>query len=317
MTYQKAVTDQDVARPPVSSTGEHSLRARVSAVARRDRVGLVATVVGGLLVLLAVFAPLLTPADPTSIVAAPRLAPSAAHLFGTDQLGRDVVSRTIYGARQTLTTAVLSTLFAASIGIPLGVFAGYMARWRGATIMRLMDILLAFPGLLLALVVVTVLGPGQGTVVVAVGISFTPIFARVVFGSTQAVRSQDFIAAARVVGCSPGRIMTRHVFPMLASEVLVLVSSAIGWTTLLAATLNFLGFGIQPPTADWGADLAAGKQYLADAWWISAAPGLAITVTILVSNYIGDFFASVLDPDRLGRPHSKIKETSAMIKGEN
>ena len=311
------MTTAELSAAPAASVKEFGLRARTLMVARRDPVGLAATAIAGFLILAAVLAPLLAPADPTALVAAPRLPPGMHHLFGTDQLGRDVLSRTIYGARQTLTTAVLSTAFASMIGIPLGVFAGYMARWRGATIMRLMDILLAFPGLLLALVVVTVLGPGVGTVVVAVGVSYTPIFARVVYGSTQAVRSQDFIAAAKVVGCSPARIMTRHIFPVLATELLVLVSSAIGWTTLLAATLNFLGFGTQPPGADWGADLAAGKQYIADGWWISAAPGLAITVTILVSNYIGDFLASILDPDRLSRRHSKVKDTSMMPAGED
>jgi ABC-type dipeptide/oligopeptide/nickel transport system permease subunit len=293
------------------------LSARLRLVTRHDKLGFVAVVVAGLLVIAAVLAPLLSPADPTSVVSGARLGPGLSHLFGTDQLGRDVLSRTLWGARSTLLTAVLSTLLASVIGLPLGLVAGYIAKWPSGVVMRGMDVLLAFPGLLLALVVVTVLGPGVATVVIAVGVSYTPIFARVVYGSTRATRLQDYVSAAKVVGCSPARIMTRHVFPVLASEVLVLVSSAIGWTTLLAATLNFLGFGIRPPAADWGADLAAGKQYLADAWWISAAPGLAITVAILASNYLGDFIASLLDPDRLGRRHSKIQDTTTMIAGED
>ena len=128
--------------------------------------------------------------------------------------------------------------------------------------MRVMDVLLAFPGLLLALVVVTILGPGVTTVVLAVGISYTPIFARVVYGPTKSIRAQDYIAAAKAVGCGPLRIVRRHVLPVLGSELIVVISSAIGWTTLLAATLDFLGFGIRPPSPDWGADLSAGVQYL-------------------------------------------------------
>jgi len=183
-------------------------------------------------------------------------------------------------------------------------------------VMRVMDILLAFPGLLLALVIVTVLGPGVTTVVVAVAISYIPIFARVAYGPTKSVRAQDYISAAKVVGCRPVRIVGRHVLPVLSSELIVVISSAIGWTTLLAATLDFLGFGIRPPSPDWGADLSAGVQYLGQAWWISAAPGIAITVTILIANFMGDFLASLTDPARLRQDRGKIKDTTTLIAGE-
>lgn len=299
-----------------SRLGQEYVR-RFRLVMSRDKLGFVAVVGAAFLVLVAVLAPLISPADPTMLVGAARLGPSWNHLLGTDQLGRDVLSRTIWGARHTLVTALLSTAFASVLGFPVGIAAGYIAKWPSGVVMRGMDVLLAFPGLLLALVVVTVLGPGFGTVVIAVGISYVPIFARVVYGSTRAIVFQDYVAAARVVGCRPLRIMTRHVFPVLASEVLVLVSSAIGWTTLLAATLNFLGFGVQPPGADWGADLAAGGQHLADAWWIAAAPGVALTLAILVSNYLGDFFASVLDTDRLRHRHVKIQDAMTMLTGEH
>lgn len=248
------------------------------------------------LVLVAVFAPLLAPYDPAALVGPPRQAPGGAFLFGTDQLGRDVLSRTLYGARQTLVIAVLSAVGAAVVGVPLGMLAGYVGRWGGTVIMRLMDVLLAFPGLLLALVVVTVRGPGMVTVILAVGISFTPVFARVIYGSTQRIRNQEYVSAARVVGCGPWRIMSRDVLPVVLTEVVVLLSSAIGWTTLLAATLNFLGFGVRPPTPEWGADLGAGSTYLSQAWWISVAPGLAITATILLANFLGDVMASLLEP---------------------
>ncbi|HEY6481834.1 MAG TPA: ABC transporter permease [Streptosporangiaceae bacterium] len=303
------------ARAPRHSSGR-VLAARFKLAARRDPLGFIAAVAALLLVLLALLAPLLPIAAPAAIVGGSQLAPSAHHLFGTDQLGRDVLSRTIFGARHTLVTAVLATALAAAIGTPLGILAGYLTRWPSGVVMRVMDVLLAFPGLLLALVVVTILGPGVTTVVLAVGISYTPIFARVVYGPTKSIRTQDYIAAAKAVGCGPLRIVRRHVLPVLGSELIVVISSAIGWTTLLAATLDFLGFGIRPPSPDWGADLSAGVQYLGQAWWISAAPGIAITVTILVANYLGDFLASMTDPDRLRHSRTKLKDTTQLIAGE-
>lgn len=273
--------------PPTATTG------------RRAFLDVTGWVVCGLavgLLLVTVLAPVIAPHDPATVAGPPRVEPGGSFLFGTDQLGRDVLSRTLYGARQTLVIAVLSALGAAVVGVPLGMLAGYAGRWGGTVIMRSMDVLLAFPGLLLALVVVTVRGPGMATVILAVGISFAPVFARVIYGSTQQVRGQEYVAAARVVGCGPLRIMSRHVLPVVLTEVVVLLSSAIGWTTLLAATLNFLGFGVRPPTPEWGADLGAGATYLSQAWWISLAPGLAITATILLANFLGDVMASLLEP---------------------
>ena len=227
--------------PPLRSR-RGVLAARFRLAARRDPLGFAATVLALLLVLSALLAPLLPLPNPASLVAPSQQAPSLHHLFGTDQLGRDVLSRTVWGARHTLLTAVLSTALAAAVGTPLGILAGYMSGWGSGIVMRIMDVLLAFPGLLLALVVVTILGPGVSTVVFAVGISFVPVFARVGYGPTRSIRAQDYIAAARAIGCSPLRIIRRHVLPVLTSEIIVVVSSAIGWTTLLAATLDFLGF---------------------------------------------------------------------------
>jgi len=292
------------------------LAGRFRLAARHDTVGLITAIIALVLVLLALLAPLLPLPNPANLVGQAQLPPSAHHLFGTDELGRDVLSRTIWGARHTLVAAALSTALAAVLGTPLGILAGYLSRWPSGVVMRIMDILLAFPGLLLALVVVTILGPGVTTVVLAVGISFTPVFGRVGYGPTRSIRAQDYIAAARAVGCSQLRIVRRHVLPVMASEIIVVVSSAIGWTTLLAATLDFLGFGIRPPIPDWGADLAAGVQYLGTAWWISAAPGVAITVTILVANYLGDFLAGMIDPDRLTKRRTEIKDTTALMAGD-
>lgn len=309
-----AVRTRAAAPPQPSRPGV--LAARFRLAARHDAVGLVAAVLALVLVLAALLAPLLPLTNPASLVAQAQQGPSLHHLFGTDQLGRDVLSRTIWGARHTLLTAVLSTALAAAVGIPLGILAGYLSGWRSGLVMRIMDVLLAFPGLLLALVVVTVLGPGVTTVVFAVGISFTPVFARVSYGPTKSILAQDYISAARAVGCGPLRIIRRHMLPVMSSEIIVVVSSAIGWTTLLAATLDFLGFGIRPPTPDWGADLAAGVQYLGQAWWISAAPGIAITITILLVNYLGDFLASMTDPGLLTKRRSKVKDTTALMAGD-
>lgn len=285
----------------------------------RRRLDATGRVVCGLavgLLLVTVLAPLLAPYEPAAIVGPPREAPSGNFLFGTDHFGRDVLSRTLFGARQTLVIAVLSALGAALVGVPLGMLAGYAGRWGGAVIMRSMDVLLAFPGLLLALVVVTVRGPGMVTVILAVAVSFAPVFARVIFGSTQRVRGQEYVAAARVVGCGPLRIMSRHVLPVVLTEVVVLLSSAIGWTTLLAATLNFLGFGVRPPTPEWGADLGAGAAYLSQAWWISVAPGLAITITILLANFLGDVMASLLEPAE-ATPSRSTKRAAQLLVSED
>jgi len=308
------------AQAPAVRAPRHTRRAVLAArfrlAARRDPLGFIAAVAAALLILMALLAPLLPISAPAAIVGTAQAGPSGGHLFGTDQLGRDVLSRIVFGARHTLVTAMLSTALAAAIGTPLGILAGYLTRWPSGVVMRVMDVLLAFPGLLLALVVVTILGPGVTTVVLAVGISYTPIFARVVYGPTKSIRAQDYIAAARAVGCRPLRIVRRHVLPVLGSELIVVISSAIGWTTLLAATLDFLGFGIRPPSPDWGADLSAGVQYLGQAWWISAAPGIAITLTILIANYLGDFLASMTDPDRLRQRRSKLKDTTQLIAGD-
>ncbi len=254
---------------------------------------------GGFLVLIAlvaVLAPLISPYDPIQTTTATLQPPSLHHLFGTDQFGRDVLSRIIWGARLTLAASVVGIAISTLLGVPLGLLAGYGPRWLGGLIMRAMDVLLAFPGILLALIVVTIIGSGIVNVMVAIGISFVPVFARVVHGSTLAARAQDYVLAARAVGCRPARIMAAHILPNVATQIVVIASSAIGWAILTATTLNFLGFGVKLPTPEWGADLAAGKDWLQVAWWTSTFPGAAITAVIMASNYLGDQLAAHLDP---------------------
>ena len=223
-------------------------------------------------------------------------APSREHWLGTDQFGRDVWSRLLWGSRLTFFYAFIAIGVAAGIGVPLGAIAGYSRGWVDATIMRLTDILLAFPGLLLALVVLTVLGSGLVNAQIAVGISLIPVYVRLVRGTLLSVREREYVLAAEVVGCTPARMLTRHILSNVWSQVIILSTAALGWSIVIAATLNFLGLGVQPPTPEWGADLAAGRQWLNVGWWISTAPGVAITIVILAINYLGDGLTEALDP---------------------
>jgi ABC-type dipeptide/oligopeptide/nickel transport system permease subunit len=281
-------------------TGAPSALARLLGRLQRswhqDRIGVAAMAVLALIVLDAVLAPLISPYDPIKVSSDNLAGPSWRHLFGTDQFGRDIFSRVLWGARLTLLAPVVGIAISTVVGVPLGLLAGYAGRWLSGLIMRMMDVLLAFPGLLLALIVVAILGPGLLNVMVAIGISFIPVFARVVYGSTLSAKAQDYVMAARTVGCSPLRIMGRHILPNVMTQIVVIASSAIGWAILTAATLNFLGFGVKLPTPEWGADLAAGKDWLEAGWWISTFPGLAITITILAANYVGDNVAAALEP---------------------
>jgi peptide/nickel transport system permease protein len=236
-----------------------------------------------------------SPVDPTG----PGLAgPSADHWFGTDQLGRDIFARTIWGARPVLLASVSGIVIAALTGVAAGIVGGMAPPWLSGLIMRLLDIMLALPALLIALMVVAIEGAGTTSVVVAVGFAYAPAFARVIYSSVRRLRTADYIAAAQTFGGSRTHNVFRHVLPNLATEAAVLVSSSIGWAVLTAGTLSFLGFGVSLPKPDWGVDLAAGGQYLETAWWISTFPGLAITATILLSNYLGDFASDAFDPKR-------------------
>jgi len=282
------------ARPPLRPLQTVARLSR--ALTSGDRVGAAAVIFIAFVIAVAIAAPVLAPYDPVHTTSDTLAAPSLHHWFGPDQFGRDMLSRVIWGARIILLAPVVGIGISTLIGVPLGLLAGYSTRWISAVIMRTMDVMLAFPGLLLVLIVVTIIGAGLVNVMVAIGISFIPVFARVVYGSTLAARGQDYVLAARAVGCSSFRIMTRHILPNVMTQIIVIASSAIGWAILTATTLNFLGFGVKLPTPDWGADLAAGKDWLQLAWWIATFPGLAITAMILASNYLGDQVAAAFDP---------------------
>ncbi len=280
----------------------------------QNRAALVSAFVLLLIIIVAIFGPYIAPFDPVKIAVGPRLMPpSRTFLFGTDQFGRDVFSRVIYGTKLTMQASILAVAVAAGIGIPLGLMAGYAGRWSDILISRFIDILLSFPGILLALIVVAILGTGLAKVQIAVGISLIPAYTRLVRGSVLSAKENVYVEAARAGGCSTFRIATRHILPNIFVSLLVLSTTAIGWAIIIATSINFIGLGVQPPTPEWGADLGAARSYLGVAWWPGTFPGLAILVTILSINLIGDGLQNALDP----RLKSKAVSTKTRFKRLN
>lgn len=247
-------------------------------------------------VLLAIFAAPATPHDPLATVSGAREAPSSEFWFGTDRLGRDVFSRVIYGARVSLILGFISVAIGAALGSALGLVSGY---YRGAVdtvAMRMVDAMLAFPGILLALVVIAALGPSITNVMVAVGVSTIPRYARLVRSTVLTVREQEYVDAARLLGVPDVRIMLRHVLPNTAIPVLVLSTLEFGHAISVGAGLSFLGLGAQPPTPEWGLMVAVGRDVLGRAWWISTFPGIAIFTVVMATNLLGDSLQEMLDP---------------------
>jgi peptide/nickel transport system permease protein len=248
-------------------------------------------------VLAAILAPLVAPYDPIATATAESAkAPSAQHWFGTDVLGRDMFSRVIYGARISLWLGLISVSIACTCGLLFGITAGYNGGWVDTVIMRGADMLLAFPSFLLALTIVFALGQSLINVMIAVGISSIPGYTRIVRGSVLSAREHEYVTAARTIGCTDKRLMTRHILPNVVAPVIVISSVGIAWAIIAAASLSFLGMGAQPPTPEWGAMVNDGVRYLKQAWWISTFPGLAIMVTVLAINLVGDGLRDALDP---------------------
>jgi peptide/nickel transport system permease protein len=225
--------------------------------------------------------------------------PTWSHPFGTDELGRDVLSRVMVAARVSLLVGVVSVGLALVAGVTLGVVAGYYRGVIDNIAMRCMDVLFAFPVLLLAVAIVAVLGPGLTTAMVAIGVVYTPIFARVARASVLSVREQVFVQAAVSIGTSDGRIMRRHVLPNIAAPLIVQTSLSLAFAILSEAALSFLGLGIQPPQPSWGRMLYDGRGFVEEAWWLGFFPGLAIFLTVLAFNVVGDALRDVLDPRQL------------------
>jgi peptide/nickel transport system permease protein len=250
-----------------------------------------------LMVFLALSADVLTPFDPNEQRYAFVLQPPGPDFaFGTDDIGRDVYSRIVYGARVSLQVGLLAVGLSTASGTLIGLSAGYYGGWLEDVLMRTMDALRAFPGLVLALCINAVLGPGIGNVMIAIGVVSTPTFARLAHGQTLSVREREYVKAARVAGAGPWRMMLRHILPNIAAPIIVQASLAAAFAILAEAGLSFLGLGVRPPTPSWGSMLRTGQQYLNVAPWLSLYPGIAIFLAVLGFNLLGDGLREALDP---------------------
>jgi peptide/nickel transport system permease protein len=260
-------------------------------------------VIIGVMVIVALLAPVLAPHSPTEQSLPDKLKPpawqeggSSKYLLGTDTLGRDMLSRLIYGARVSLTVAAFALLSGGTIGLAVGILAGYAGGRTDSTLMRIVDATLTFPTILIALLFAVSLGASLRTIVLAIIIIIWARFARVVRGEVLGVKSRDFVALARVHGCSHVRIMTSHILPNVMNTFMVLMTLHIGFVIIVEASLSFLGAGIPPPTPSWGQMVADGRSHIASAWWIAVVPGTAIMLVVLAFNLFGDWLRDWLDP---------------------
>ncbi len=258
-------------------------------------------VIGGIIiavmVLLAVCAPLLAPFDPVKLSLPDRLlAPGAGHFFGTDELGRDIFTRVLYGARISLSIGLLVIGVAGVSGAIIGATSGYFGGKIDSVIMRAMDVILSFPSLVLALALAAAMGPSLVNAIFATAFVMIPKFARMVRGEALAVREMPFVAASRVAGAGHGFIIRRHILPNCLNSAIVLATLTLGDAILIAASLSFIGLGAQPPTPEWGAMIASGRKFLMDQWWYATFPGLFILFTVIGFNILGDALRDVLDP---------------------
>lgn len=251
-----------------------------------------------LLILMAIFAPLLAGGiSPIKQNLASRLAPpSGEHWFGTDELGRDIYARTLYGARVTLTIVMLVSVVVAPVGLAVGTLAGYLGGWIDAVLMRITDIFLAFPRLVLALAFAAALGPGIENAVIAISLTAWPSYARIARSETVTIAKSDFILAVVMQGASTWRVLFKHIVPLCLSSVIVRLTLDMAGIILTAAGLGFLGLGAQPPSAEWGAMVSAGRDVILDQWWVATIPGIAIFIVSLGFNLLGDGLRDVFDP---------------------
>ncbi|MBN9218806.1 MAG: ABC transporter permease [Mesorhizobium sp.] len=263
-----------------------------------NRLAVVGLLIILALVVVAALADVLAPYSPTigDLKNARLLAPGAAHWFGTDDLGRDIYSRIVYGSRWTLYVVILVAIIAAPIGLLVGTVAGYAGGWTDAILMRVTDIFLAFPKLVLALAFVAALGPGIENAVIAIAITSWPPYARIARAETLTVRNSDYIKAVQLMGASPFRIVLRHIMPLCISSLIIRVTLDMAGIILTAAGLGFLGLGAQPPLPEWGAMIASGRRFILDQWWVAGAPGGAILIVSLGFNLLGDGLRDALDP---------------------
>ena len=264
---------------------------------RRSPSALVGGTILLIVVLSALLAPMVSTSDPIKTNQRTSLqSPSLEHPMGTDRFGRDIFTRVLYGGRLSLPVGIVSVAIAAVIGVLLGLVAGFYGGWLDTMIMRMVDLLLAFPGILLALAIVAILGDSLINLMIAVGISSIPDYVRITRGSVLSIREREFVQAARAVGARNGAIVLRHILPNVLTPLIVLVTLGIASAIITASALSFLGLGIKPPTPEWGNMLAEGRAFLQRAWWVAFFPGLAIMVTVFAINLLGDGLRDALDP---------------------
>jgi peptide/nickel transport system permease protein len=277
-------------RSPLSAALDRLLKRRSAAFGAVVVLAFVAT---------AVFAPLVSPYDPlaTNFLAV-RKAPTFAHLFGTDEIGRDVLARVIYGARASLLAGVVSVVIALGLGVPVGLVSGYAGRWIDGLLMRITDAMLACPFLILAIALAAFLGPSLTNAMIAIGISAMPIFVRLTRAQTMTVKVEDYVEAAKALGNSHARILLRHILPNILPPLMVQATLAIAQAIIAEASLSYLGLGQQPPAPSWGSMLNTAKNFLEQAPWIALWPGLAIFLAVLSFNLLGDGLRDALDPRR-------------------
>ncbi len=270
---------------------------------RRNRLAMAGLVIVGVLLVVAAFAPWIAPHDTLVQDLSRRLLPpgTPGNLLGTDDFGRDILSRIIFGARITLYIIALVAVTAPALGLLIGTVAGYFGGWVDAVLMRVTDIFLAFPRLILALALVAVLGPGIENAVLAIALTAWPPYARVARAETLTVRNSDYIAAIRLQGASAPRIIAGHVVPMCLPSVIIRVTLDMAGVILIAAGLGFLGLGVLPPTPEWGLMISSGRKFLFEQWWVATMPGLAIFIVSLGFNLLGDGLRDVLDPRSASR----------------
>jgi ABC-type dipeptide/oligopeptide/nickel transport system permease subunit len=282
-------------RPPAPAPAGYWQR-RVRAL-RRNPSAMIGF--GGLLllVLLAAAAPLISPYSPIEQnYDALRQPPSAEYLFGTDDVGRDIFTRVLWGGQQSLTVGVLAVAIAVTGGVVIGLISGYYGGWVDVIIQRLVEVIMAFPAILFLFSIVAVLGPGLNTVMVGVGLAFIPSYARLVRASVMANRGLEYVVASRALGATDRQIMVRHILPNIIAPVIIYATLSLGGAILLTAGLSFLGLGAQPPAPEWGAMLLYGRAQLRQSWWMSFFPGLAIFIAIMCINLLGDGLRDALDP---------------------
>ena len=285
-----------VAALPRGLDPARAARARFRRTLARTPVALIGAILVAVVVLVALLAPVLAPYPPAAQIAKPLLPPGATHLLGTDEFGRDELSRLIWGARVSLYVGGLAVFIALGLGATAGVVAGFFGGWVDDVTMRIMDVVLSLPALVLAIAITSVLGPTLTNAMLAIGIVYAPTFARVARGPTLMVVQVPFIEAARSIGASNLRIIARHVLPNVMAPIVVQTTVSFSTAILTEAALSFLGLGTQPPTASWGLMLSAARQYMLIHPWIAVLPGSAIAVTVLGFNLLGDGLRDLLDP---------------------